>query len=139
MQRARLGLSEDQQQTADILWVIITTGCHKVNESLYYHLSNNTEKINCSNITPVCQGRSDIIFIICLTGMLCTSILPVLPLSFLCKLTAEVWRESVREDSEGRQTATEPTEPAREPLGLPPLPSTLVALIKATWSKLCDR
>lgn len=58
--------------------------------------------------------------------------------SLLCKLTAEVWRESVREDSEGRQTATEPIEPAREPLGPPPLPSRMVALVKATWSKLCD-
>lgn len=48
-----------------------------------------------------------------------------------------MWRESVREDSEGRQTATEPTEPAREPLGPPPLPSRMVALVKATWSKLC--
>lgn len=54
------------------------------------------------------------------------------------KLTAEVWRESVREDSEGRQTATEPTEPVREPLGPPPPPSRMVALVKATWSKLCD-
>lgn len=44
----------------------------------------------------------------------------------------------MREDSEGRQTATEPTEPAREPLGPPPLPSRMVALVKATWSKLCD-
>lgn len=59
----------------------------------------------------------------------------VLPPSTLGKLTAEVWRESVREDSEGRQTAT---EPAREPLGPPPLPSRMVALVKATWSKLCD-
>lgn len=50
-----------------------------------------------------------------------------------------MWRESVREDSEGRQTATEPTEPAREPLGPPPPPSRMVALVKATWSKLCDR
>lgn len=63
---------------------------------------------------------------------------PVLPAATLGKLTAEVWRESVREDSEGRQTATEPTEPAREPLGPPPLPSRTVALVKATWSKLCD-
>lgn len=54
------------------------------------------------------------------------------------ELTAEVWRESVREDSEGRQTATEPSEPARELLGPPPLPSSMVALVKATWSKLCD-
>lgn len=44
----------------------------------------------------------------------------------------------MREDSEGRQTAIEPTEPAREPLGPPPLPSRMVALVKATWSKLCD-
>lgn len=44
----------------------------------------------------------------------------------------------MREDSEGRQTATEPIEPAREPLGPPPLPSRMVALVKATWSKLCD-
>lgn len=44
----------------------------------------------------------------------------------------------MREDSEGRQTATEPREPAREPLGPPPLPSSMVALVKATWSELCD-
>lgn len=44
----------------------------------------------------------------------------------------------MREVSEGRQTATEPSEPAREPLGPPPLPSRTVALVKATWSKLCD-
>lgn len=58
--------------------------------------------------------------------------------SFLGKLTAEVWRESVSEGSEGRQTATEPIESAREPLGPPPLPSRMVALVKVTWSKLCD-
>lgn len=57
----------------------------------------------------------------------------------LGKLTAEVWRESVSEGSEGRQTATEPTEPAREPSGPPPPPSRMVALVKVTWSKLCDR
>lgn len=62
---------------------------------------------------------------------------PSPPSSFALSL-AEVWRESVREDSEGRQTATEPIEPAREPLGPPPLPSRMVALVKATWSKLCD-
>ena len=53
-------------------------------------------------------------------------------------LTAEVWRESEREDSEGRQTATEPNEPASEPLAPPPLPSRTVALVKATRSTLCD-
>lgn len=57
----------------------------------------------------------------------------------LCELTAEAWSESVRGDSEGRQTATEPSEPAREPLGPSPPPSRTVTLVNATWSKLCDR
>jgi len=57
--------------------------------------------------------------------------------SLPCKLTAE-WRAPVRHDSEGRQTATEPIEPAREALGPPPPPSRTVAWVKATWSELCD-
>lgn len=90
------------------------------------------------NLAPICQGKGSSITYFCLRELVHISILHVLPTSILCKLTAEVWRESVREDSEGRQTATEPIEPAREPLGPPPLPSRMVALVKATWSKLCD-
>ena len=74
---------------------------------------------------------------VCLSACLSVCLPVCLTACLWRRLTAEVWRESVREDSEGRQTATEPNEPAREPLGPPPLPSRMVALVKEAWSKLC--
>lgn len=97
-------------------WQQDATKCH-------YHLCNTEQPW-----TTICQNP---------VQRTASCFLYVLP--SLGELTAEVWRESVSEGSEGRQTATEPIEPAREPLGPPPLPSRMVALVKVTWSKLCDR